>query len=200
MAEEVASPLLALLQDPQRAPLIKQGAEAKVYRVELYTISSSITLPDAVSTKQEDYAYPILLKHRFFKKYRHPMLSASITATRTVSEARSLVRCARSGVHVPRLELVDETRGIIGMEWIHGVSVRRLLGGIPEESDCEDITLLSTTPALTEERAQEVMDKIGVQLAEMHCADVIHGDLTTSNMMLRDLDTSIVLIDFGLAG
>ena len=30
-----------------------------------------------------------------------------------------------------------------------------------------------------------LMDLIGVELAKMHQADVIHGDLTTSNMMLR---------------
>ena len=30
-----------------------------------------------------------------------------------------------------------------------------------------------------------LMDLIGVELAKMHVADIIHGDLTTSNMMLR---------------
>lgn len=29
------------------------------------------------------------------------------------------------------------------------------------------------------------MELIGIELAKMHMADVIHGDLTTSNMMLR---------------
>lgn len=30
------------------------------------------------------------------------------------------------------------------------------------------------------------MSLIGYQLAKMHSADVIHGDLTTSNMMVRE--------------
>lgn len=30
-----------------------------------------------------------------------------------------------------------------------------------------------------------LMDLIGVELAKMHIAEIIHGDLTTSNMMLR---------------
>lgn len=30
-----------------------------------------------------------------------------------------------------------------------------------------------------------LMDLIGVEIAKMHMADIIHGDLTTSNMMLR---------------
>lgn len=29
------------------------------------------------------------------------------------------------------------------------------------------------------------MHLIGTELAKMHSADIIHGDLTTSNMMLR---------------
>lgn len=31
----------------------------------------------------------------------------------------------------------------------------------------------------------KVMQMIGTEIAKMHLADVIHGDLTTSNMMLR---------------
>lgn len=49
------------------------------------------------------------------------------------------------------------------------------------------------------------MNYIGSELAKMHLADIIHGDLTTSNMMLRhpsstaDSKTQLVLIDFGLS-
>ncbi len=31
----------------------------------------------------------------------------------------------------------------------------------------------------------QVMQMVGTEIAKMHLADVIHGDLTTSNMMLR---------------
>jgi N6-L-threonylcarbamoyladenine synthase/protein kinase Bud32 len=33
----------------------------------------------------------------------------------------------------------------------------------------------------------------------LHAAGIMHGDLTTSNMILRDTDGGCVLIDFGLA-
>lgn len=42
-------------------------------------------------------------------------------------------------------------------------------------------------------------DSIGVALAKMHDVDVVHGDLTTSNLMLRDDNQSLVIIDFGLS-
>ena len=112
--------LLDVLGDARTA-LVKQGAEARVYRVPLYTLGSDV--------------HHVLLKHRFLKRYRHPALSTSITASRTTSEARSLVRCARAGVRVPRVEFVDETRGILGLEWIDGPSVRQWLGGVPEEGE-----------------------------------------------------------------
>lgn len=40
---------------------------------------------------------------------------------------------------------------------------------------------------------------IGISIARMHRTDIIHGDLTTSNMLLRHSLDQLVLIDFGLA-
>ncbi|WFD33472.1 hypothetical protein MCUN1_000285 [Malassezia cuniculi] len=180
---ESACALLDLLGDDAKTVPVKQGAEARVYRAPLYTSAGT--------------THYVLLKHRFLKRYRHPALSAAITASRTTSEARTLVRCARAGVRVPRVEFVDETRGILGLEWIDGPSVRQWLGGIPEEGE----TQVAAENAPTDEEQLRVMDAVGTVLADMHCADVIHGDLTTSNMMLRpDGDShQLVLIDFGLS-
>ncbi len=38
--------------------------------------------------------------------------------------------------------------------------------------------------------------KIGVEIAKIHSLDIIHGDITTSNIMLRD--GKLVFLDFGL--
>ena len=44
------------------------------------------------------------------------------------------------------------------------------------------------------------MASIGTSIGSMHCCDIIHGDLTTSNMLLRyGTPPAIVLIDFGLS-
>lgn len=44
------------------------------------------------------------------------------------------------------------------------------------------------------------MASIGRSIGQIHAIDVIHGDLTTSNMLLRSSSPpSIVLIDFGLS-
>ena len=36
-------------------------------------------------------------------------------------------------------------------------------------------------------------------MALLHYQGLVHGDLTTSNVMLRDPDQKVILIDFGLA-
>lgn len=46
---------------------------------------------------------------------------------------------------------------------------------------------------------EKLADAIGIALSKMHTVDVVHGDLTTSNLMLRDDNESLVIIDFGLS-
>lgn len=147
-AERSDAGVLQLVRDTSRATLVKQGAEARVYRVTLYERERGVTLPGKPPVGGVE-RHEVLLKHRFLKRYRHPTLSAAITVSRTISEARSLVRSTRSGVSVPRVELVDETRGVLGLEWIDGVSVRRWLGGLPEDGE-EDARLPDTVPPPTE--------------------------------------------------
>ncbi|KAG9075661.1 serine/threonine-protein kinase bud32 [Ceratobasidium sp. UAMH 11750] len=173
------------------AQLIAQGAEAKVYKA---TLAES----------------PVLLKHRFTKTYRHGTLDASLTKQRVSGEARALLRCLKFGVCVPGIRFVHADSGVLGIEWIDGSSVRKVLGGGAEGEDEgdgegdgqveEDIDVLKETYGLTEER---LMEFIGAEIAKMHRGDIIHGDLTTSNMMLRkkkeSKEAELVLIDFGLS-
>ena len=63
------------------------------------------------------------------------MLSTQLTRARVTSEARSLARCARGGVRVPQVVLVDIESGIIGVEWIDGKSVRFVLGTDEDDTD-----------------------------------------------------------------
>lgn len=218
-----APPLVALLSDSSASKLIKQGAEAKVY-ISRITTDNILSWPHPRSTTLASSKVPppasILLKWRFPKTYRHPTLSSNITASRTIMEARALLRCAKAGVAVPAVRCVDEKEGILGLELVPGKSVREWLGGGAEG---EDELIVDEADADTEGDEEAVMSEddqiklmrlIGKQLAIMHEADIIHGDLTTSNMMLRpasrtaaasgkiqvDLDhDEVVLIDFGLS-
>lgn len=181
--------LLRLLNNKSVSTMIKQGAEAKVYKSAFSPEAPTLILPGSSASPASLPALPpVLLKYRFPKTYRHPSLSSSITASRTIGEVRALVRCLRNRVNVPKVVLVDEQSGVIALEWIDGKSVRELLGGGAEDAD-EEATLADQDsagePLLGEGEQIRLMELIGVQLAKMHSADVIHGDLTTSNMMVR---------------
>lgn len=58
--------------------LLKQGAEARVYRGHFLGRAA-------------------VVKHRFPKGYRHPVLETRLSRRRTVQEARALLRCRRAG-------------------------------------------------------------------------------------------------------
>jgi len=70
------------------------------------------------------------------------------------------------------------------MEWIEGPSIRIWL----EEH------------ALEIELVKRVMRLIGTSVGGLHASGVVHGDLTTSNLLLREEngEMDVVLIDFGL--
>ncbi|KAG6337194.1 hypothetical protein ID866_1908 [Astraeus odoratus] len=108
-----------------------------------------------------------------------------------------------SGVNVPGIRMIDAAEGVLGLEWIDGKVVRVLLPGGAEEEDpvYHDNPNLHEGAALAEFGVERdsLMGMIGVEIAKMHLADIIHGDLTTSNMILRRGSNDLVLIDFGLA-
>ncbi|KAI6096722.1 kinase-like domain-containing protein [Pisolithus sp. B1] len=201
------SPTQRLLSTSQ---LIYQGAEAKVYKAylgdcELRQKAENVDNDDC-SVIEDVAVVPVLLKYRFNKRYRHPSLDASLTRQRIAGEARALMRCLRSGVNVPGVRMVDTTDGVLGLEWIEGQPVRVLLPGGSEEVQNSDgtegvgpNTCGDTALAELGVERDDLLDMIGVEIAKMHLADVIHGDLTTSNMMLRRRSKDLVLIDFGLA-
>lgn len=67
----------------------------------------------------------------------------------------------------------------------------------------DHITSSQQSGSCKEEELQRLAQHIGQILAKMHDEDVIHGDLTTSNMLLRrgpeNTESDLILIDFGLS-
>lgn len=197
----MTSAMLRLMGDADRSHLFKQGAEAKVYLAQLFPAPRLTTLSggngEPTTSDSAETPARTLLKYRFPKTYRHHSLSLQLTASRTTAEARALVRCAKAGVNTPAIVCVDEMLGALGLEVIEGKSVRELLGGGSEGEELDEereeqvnegekhLEGLSLEDGLGEDEALEIMALIGIQLARMHQAHIIHGDLTTSNMMVR---------------
>ena len=111
-------------------------------------------------------------KRRVSKRYRVTALDKHIISDRTRAEARLIHAARRSGVPTPIIS--DITEDSIVMEQIQG-------------------TLL--TLDLSDDNIREA----GRMVGRLHSAGIVHGDLTTSNLILRESDRKCVLIDFGLA-
>jgi N6-L-threonylcarbamoyladenine synthase/protein kinase Bud32 len=111
-------------------------------------------------------------KHRTPKLYRVPALDKRLIAERTRAEARLTAAARKGGVLTPIMS--DITADTIVMEKIEG-------------------------KLLTEDLNEGGIYKSGQTIGKLHAAGIIHGDLTTSNMILREHDGKCVLIDFGLA-
>jgi N6-L-threonylcarbamoyladenine synthase/protein kinase Bud32 len=109
-------------------------------------------------------------KQRLSKRYRIRSLDARLIAERTRAEARIISLARRSGVPTPILR--DVTGDTLVME--------RVMGPLLKE-------------VLTTENVREA----GRMVGRLHTSGIIHGDLTTSNIIVRN--GSCVLIDFGLS-
>ncbi|NWT00363.1 PRPK protein, partial [Mionectes macconnelli] len=128
-------------------------------------------------------------KLRVPKRYRHPALEERLSRRRTTQEARSLLRCRRAGIPAPAVYFVDYVTNSIYLEDIvDSVTVQDHIYSVQGRGN--------DTSSL-----QNLAEKMGELLARMHDEDIIHGDLTTANLLLRPpvekLD--LVLIDFGLS-
>ncbi|KAJ2803740.1 TP53 regulating kinase [Coemansia guatemalensis] len=120
-----------------------------------------------------------IAKQRFSKKYRHPELDKKLTRGRLNQEARSLKRCKEHGICAPDVIRVDKESATLYIEFISGPTLKEWISGSTDEHE-----------------QGELMDVVGQILHRMHSHNIIHGDLTTSNMIIND---EPVLIDFGLS-
>ncbi|KAJ0410328.1 hypothetical protein P43SY_002660 [Pythium insidiosum] len=131
---------------------------------------------------------PCIVKERIKKAYRLPVLDAKLSHRRLVQEARCIMKCRKAGVITPCIYLIDEDHGRLYTEKIQGGSVKEFLRvAYKKDPNYGDSAL-------------KLAYNIGAAIAKMHDADIVHGDLTTSNMMLSSHDAvNVTIIDFGLA-
>lgn len=111
-------------------------------------------------------------KRRRKKKYRHPELDKKIRVERTDTEKKLITEALKHGVNVPEAEKISDSE--IKLQKIDGNKLR-------EKADTEP----------------EILEKLGENIALLHSIDIIHGDLTTSNVMVKN--DELFLIDFGLS-
>lgn len=122
----------------------------------------------------------VIIKSRVVKGYRHPQLDSELRVSRTRNEARLIQEARKLGIPTPIIYDIDTLNAEIIMQEITGERVKDALA------------------QSTEEEVRVLCREIGRLAAALHEGGMVHGDLTTSNMML--MDGRIWLIDFSLGG
>ena len=138
-----------------------------------------------------DSSKNLIIKNRISKSYRHPNLDAQIRKRRTKSETKLLEKAGK----IINCPTPTHTANIyqIQMPFIEGKKLSENLNNFALE------------------KQKEICREIGSSVAKLHKEDIIHGDLTTSNMIYvpNKKDTlfakgddgeknKIFFIDFGL--
>jgi TP53 regulating kinase and related kinases len=121
----------------------------------------------------------VVIKARLPKKYRPEQLDSAIRLYRTIHEPQLMHDAKRAGVPTPTIFMVNVENASITMEYIEGIQVKKLLDSICEAD------------------REELCSRIGEETAKLHKNGIVHGDLTTSNMILNP-EGRIFLVDFGL--
>ena len=182
----------------QELRLLSQGAEARVFTTTFL-------------------GKPCVVKQRFKKKYRHPVLDQKLTRSRLLAECRSLMKARILGVQAPTVLFVDKPSASIFMERVEGKSLKEVLKSIAErecegggeedntrtKSSANDATTASpSSPSLSSPahlRAVKYGREIGLIVSKLHDGNITHGDLTTSNFLVHARTDSVYIIDFGLS-
>lgn len=116
-----------------------------------------------------------LIKNRIKKNYRIQEIDYELRFARTKKEAKLLEKSSKL-INAPKI--IECKADKIIMEFIDGKLLRDLLNNIDKN------------------KRNLLCQKIGQIIKILHNNNIIHGDLTTSNMILKD--NEIFFIDFGL--
>lgn len=125
------------------------------------------------------YGLKVVRKIRKAKAYRIPQLDFGIRRSRTIHEAQIIHDAKKAGVPTPIIYMVDVKATTIIMQYIEGLRVKDVLD------------------SLSPYKREKLCYRIGTLIGKLHNNRIIHGDLTTSNMII--VNNKVFFIDFGLA-
>jgi N6-L-threonylcarbamoyladenine synthase/protein kinase Bud32 len=124
----------------------------------------------------------ILIKKRIPKSYRIDEIDSYLRKKRTKGESKLLSEAKKCGVKTPIIYDINKEESAIVMEKVEGILIKEIFETKNNEKDSNFL--------------KELCEMIGVNIAKLHNCNIIHGDLTSSNMILQN--NYVYFIDFGL--
>ena len=119
-----------------------------------------------------------VIKERIKKSYRLPQIDEKLRKYRTRKESKLLLDAKRIGVETPKISNVSDSDFKIIMDYIDGKRLKEFFN----ETD--------------DKNREKIAELVGKSVGLLHRNGIVHGDLTTSNMILKD--EKVYFIDFGL--
>lgn len=116
-------------------------------------------------------------KKRIRKSYRISEIDEKLRKQRTKKEAKLLEKLQEK-ISVPKIIKLNEDKQEIIMQYIKGKKLSEHLDNLKNK--------------------EKIMEEVGKQISALH-KNIIHGDLTTSNMILDEKENKVFFIDFGLS-
>ena len=138
---------------------------------------------ESVVSRTRRFGVVVALKERRPKRYRHPSIDSRLTNERIVQESRLIPVARRAGVRVPAVLDVDLARSSLVIEFVPGPTAKEII----ERAKGPGAGL----------KRSRLCREIGRMAGRLHAAGIVHGDLTTSNVIVSSHGP--VMIDFGLA-
>ncbi|HHF55824.1 MAG TPA: Kae1-associated serine/threonine protein kinase [Thermoplasmatales archaeon] len=133
---------------------------------------------EAIIYRGEWRGRKVVIKKRVSKKYRIKEIDEIIREQRTKREAMLMMAARAAGVGVPIIYDLRIKEKEIVMQYLEGDRIKDV---IDKRGD---------------EWKKRVCREIGRAIANMHKNNIIHGDITTSNMIW--MNNKLYFIDFGL--
>jgi len=122
----------------------------------------------------------VVIKHRVKKEYRNPSLDEQIRHDRTISEASRIHEAKTAGARVPSIVGIDIVNNAIVMTYLAGIVARECLDNLPTNE------------------ARKLLRSVGAQIGLLHTTGIVHGDLTTSNVIVSPSSAPFI-VDFGMS-
>jgi len=135
---------------------------------------------ESIIYKVRRWDRPLILKWRQTKPYLFRDIDSQLNRLRTGRECKMLTMARTLGVPTPAVYSVDLVNHTILMDYIEGTQFKQIVD-----------TLSST-------RLSQLCHLFGRLIAFLHRGDIVHGDPTTSNLIVDD-DFRLWMVDFGLS-
>jgi TP53 regulating kinase-like protein len=135
---------------------------------------------ESVIMKTERWNQIFVLKWRQSKPYLLMDIDEHLRKTRTSRECKMLTVARTLGVHTPTVYAVNLDDYTILMDYIDGTQFKQVVN------------------TLSKNKLKELCLKFGQSIALLHKGNVVHGDPTTSNLII-DSESRLWLVDFGLS-